>query len=182
MVQRRKNSRQVVGGIIKMISDTLARPADTTQYAAGDQVTDSTTAPSVLTFSNVGLYTLPESADASGVIVAATCVSSANQSTKPNFELWLFQSTHAPNNDNAAWAPSDAILNDALGVITFDSWKIGTVTSGADGNAASFVENKTIAFQCADSDEDLYGLMVARNAYTPVSAEIFTITLHIIQD
>ena len=69
-----------------------------------------------------------------------------------------------------------------IGVIDFDQadWKIGNAGAGATGNAGCEVHNLGIVFVAADTT--IYGQLVARNAYTPVSGEIFTVDLLITQD
>lgn len=167
-----------VGSSVR-ISATLTRPDDTTQYSANDQVSNSTSAPVAITFAGVA-----RANGGSGVIVDAVCIDSANQSTKPNLRLYLFDGAAAPtaNNDNAAWAPSDANMNNLIGFIEFTSWEIGTVTSGADGNCASFVSGLNIPFKCDSTIDDIFGLLVERGTYTPVATEAFKFRLGIVQD
>lgn len=165
------------GGYTALVSANFTRPADTTAYTAGDAATDSTSAPTALTFSGCG-----RDHGLSGLIVNARLVDSANQSTKGSFELWLFSSSPTPDNDNAAFTPTDAECRDLVAVIVFDTWYVGDATSGANGNAVSLATGLNRAFKCAANSKDLYGLVVVRNAYTPVSAERFDFTLGIVQD
>lgn len=166
------------GGISKLISSSITRPSDTTAYAAGDAVTNSTSSPVVVTFSNMCRVS-----GGSGVIVGASLIDSANQSTKGDFELYLFDTTFTPDNDNAVFTPTDSELETALGFISFSSSfaKSGDATSGASGNAmyASSMSNP-IPYVCGTTS--VFGGLVVRNAYTPVSAEKFTIRLQIQQD
>ena len=39
-----------------------------------------------------------------------------------------------------------------------------------------------VAFKCAAASRDIYGVLVVRNAYVPVSAEVFKVRLHVLQD
>ena len=176
-MKEKRDETLVVGGKTRRVSDTLTRPANTTQYAAGDQVSDSTSAPTILNFADIGVYDGISDKNASGVILTATCICSKAETVKPNLELYLFTlSTITVNNDNAAWAPTDAELNDCIGVVVFNSWKVGS------GNSIAFVKGLNIPFQCQDSDKDLYGLVVERGTYTPTSAEVFKFVLGVIQD
>lgn len=166
-----------VGGRTRQITTTLTRPADTTAYAAGDAVTDSTSSPTVITFASAARVN-----NGSGTIIGATCVDSANQATKAQLELWLFDTTATPDNDNAAFTPTDAELLTIVGVIPFNVWYVGDATSGAGGNAVSVAANLSLAYQCGAASTSLFGLVVVRNAYTPVSAEQFSIRLRCMQD
>lgn len=165
------------GGFSTRVDASFTRPTGTTQYTAGDQVADSASAPTVITFSDVA-----RTEGGTGWIVDALCIDSANQATKPNFRLYLFDTAPTPNNDNAAWAPSDAEMATLLAEIDFATWIIGKADSGADGNCASFIANIAVPFVCAKDSKDIYGLLVERSTYTPISAESWTFRLGVTQD
>lgn len=59
-MKQREDGTQIVGHKHKFVSATLTRPANTTQYAAGDQVAQAT--PAALNFADVGVYDLPAAA------------------------------------------------------------------------------------------------------------------------
>lgn len=171
-----------VGGFSKRVTTTLTRPADTTQYGAGDQVADSTSAPTAITFSGIG-----RTDGGTGLIVHALCIDSAAQATKPNFRLYLFSASPTMTNDNSAWAPTDAVLNTVIGCIEFSSWEVGTSTAGAGGNcfALGVTPNGgalSIPYQCVDGTTAIYGCLVERGTYTPVSGEIFKFSLGVLAD
>lgn len=166
-----------VGSKQKTISTNFTRPADTNAYAAGDAVTNSTSAPSILTFDAVARANA-----GSGVIVGAVLIDSANQATKGQFELWLYDTSFSADNDNAAFTPSDGETETLIGVIEFNIPKVGDATSGAGGNCVYPVPNLSIPYTCGGSSDDIFGLLVVRNAYTPVSAEKFTVRLFVVQN
>lgn len=157
------------------VSVTLTRPNDTTAYAAGDAVTDSTSAPTVLTFSSAA-----RAAGKTGDIVRALMVDSANVATKGSFELWLFNASVTPDNDNAVFTPTDAELATCIGVIPFTLSYIGDATSGAGGNAI-YIGTLSEPIKFTSASGNLFGLVVVRNAYTPVAQEAFTFMLDIDQ-
>lgn len=165
-----------VGAQAKRISASVTRPADTVVYAAGDAVTDSTTAPTALTFSSIAAQT-----GGTGLIVKALLVDSANQSTKGVFELWLFKDSPTPDNDNAPFTPTDTECEGLIGVIDFTTAKVGDATSGAGGNCVYEVQGLNLEY-ITDGDANIYGLVVVRNGYTPVSAEKLTFVLSVQQD
>ena len=160
-----------------MVSATVVRPNDTIQYAAGDQVADSTTEPTPITFAGVA-----RANGRSGYIIQALCIDSANQAIKPNLELYLFNVAPTPNNDNAAWTPSDADMLNVIGVIEFNVWKVGNAGAGAAGNCVAVADLSAIPFRCGAAVDDLYGLLVERGTYTPVAEESFKVVLGVLQD
>lgn len=166
-------SRVTAGGITKVITTSYTRPADTTTYTAGDVVANSTSAATILSFADIASFE-----GGGGVIHSAALIDSSAESTKPEFDLYLFDTTVVMENDNAAWAPSDAEMETCLGVITFDldDFKVGS------GNGIICNKNIGLPFSCVSGSTTLYGILVARNAYVPTSAEKFTIRLSVLQD
>lgn len=164
--------------IPKQVSTSVTRPNDTTAYAAGDAVTDSTSSPTALTFSAVATAN-----GGKGIVLGALMLDSANQSTKGVFELWLFTGSAAPtpDNDNSAFTPTDAELANLVAIIPLSAVYVGDATSGAGGNAIYESPEMARPFVCDGSVDDLFGLLVVRNAYTPVGQEVFTIILRVVQ-
>src|SRR5207245_2234219 len=101
-----------IGGFTTVLTVTMTRPADTTAYAAGDQVSNSTSAPTILTFAGAARVS-----GGTGVITHVWITDSVAAATLPDLELWLFDTTATPNNDNAAFAPSDATSNTIVAVV-----------------------------------------------------------------
>ena len=66
-----------------IVSDAFTRPANTTAYAAGDVIADSTSAP---TANELALATRKASGYA--LIKSATLIDSAAQATPGDFEAW----------------------------------------------------------------------------------------------
>ena len=166
------------GGTTVLSSGSFARPNDANAYAAGDVITDSTSVPTVITFSGCARVN-----NGSGIIIGAQCIDSANQSTKPTLELWLFDTTFTPDNDNAVFTPTDGELATLVGIIQFNLWFVGDATAGAGGNCVSLgALTEPMAFVTGASSTSLFGILVVRNAYTPVAQEQFTIRLRVLQD
>lgn len=162
-------------GVIGYSRASFTRPADTTTYTAGDVISNSTSAPAVLIFNNALREGL-------GAIQNAYLLDSANQTTLLDSELWLFTTPPAATNDNAAITFTDAELANLVGIISFAvaAGKVGLPSSGAAGNAVNFQNGLGIPVRGAGLTDVIYGVLVARNAYVPVSAEIFTITLGVV--
>lgn len=159
--------------VSKIVTASKTRPADTTAYAAGDVVAESTSAATVWTFAGMA-----RSLGLGGILQGAVMIDSVAQSTKPDLELYLFDTAITTQNDNAAWAPTDSDMEKCLGMIAFSSGQFKT----GSGNGIVNVEGISKVFQCASAARDLYGILVVRNAYTPASGEKIVIRLAVIQD
>jgi len=154
----------------RTVTAGITRPSDTTTYAVADAISAVTTN-GHYTFSNV----VEERA---GMIVSATLHSSAAVSPNLDADLVLFRTDIATKADNLAWAPTDAEMLTSVGRIPFPSsgWTLG----GA--NTSCYVTGLQLAFTDDGSSGALYGQLVARSAYVPTSAEVFTVDLVVSQD
>jgi hypothetical protein len=166
----------VAGGMADVIAASVTRPANTTPYASGDVI--GTAATHVLTFEDmarrVGL---------TGVIIDVLIIDSANQAAKANLELWLFDTPPAAQVDNVAFAPSDAEMETLIGIVDVNATPyVGNPASGADGSCVYTALTQNLPFKCGAASTDLYGVLVHRDSYTPVSAEKFTVRLKVLQD
>lgn len=148
----------------------FTRPADTTAYASGDLVANSTTAGSVvpLAFNDCnrgqGIHAR---------IRRVRVITSSTSTTNASFRVHVFYaSPTVANGDNAAIS-----FNQALKYIGQVDVTVGqAATDGAAGSATCDMLFNTT------SGTILYGLLEARGAYTPTSAEVFTVKLEIDQD
>lgn len=148
----------------------VTRPADTTTYAAGDCLSDSTSAPTSggFTFTNAA-----RKSGGSGLIVGANFATSNDPGTRLSGELWLFDTSVTNINDNTAFAVSDTEIKTCIGVIPFNMFDAGN-------NGYCNVEGLNMMFTCSDS-ANLRALFRVRNAYIPASAEVISAMLKIIQ-
>jgi hypothetical protein len=159
------------------VATTVTRPSDTNQYTANDAWSDSTSAPTT------GGFTFTSAArqsGGSGVITDVVIVSSANQATLMQGEIWIFDTAVTAINDNAAFTVSDTEYLTAVAIIPFTMVSIGNATSGAGGNVGVQVSGLNIGFTTVGS-ANLRFLIKVINAYTPVSAETLTVRLKIAQ-
>ncbi len=159
--------------VTKEIVASYTRPGDTTTYASGDVICNSTSSPVVLTFAN-----MVQSVGLGGVIQNARMIFAAAPTLKLDADLYLFDTSPTIQNVNAAWAPSTSDLGNLVGVISFFS---STFKSGSS-NGIMDIQNLGLAFQCASGSTSLFGILVARNAYVPANGEVFKIRLAVIQD
>lgn len=168
----------ITGGKTKVVTTSFTRPNDTNTYAIGDVVCNSTSAPVVMTFDACA-----DGNAGSGVVIGASLVDGANQTLKGLFELWLFDTSPTIDNDNAAWTPTDAELATLVGIIPFSTARIGDATSGIGGNAVYAPDLPVnLPFVTGGSSDDLFGVLVARNAYVPVAQGTFAVRLFVLQD
>jgi hypothetical protein len=152
----------------RLPSTSFTRPADTTAYASGDLMANSTTAGSVvpMTFSPV-TRGASRSAQIRRVRISKTGTSVTNASVR--LHLYNTSTITAANGDNGAWSTSAAASYVGSVDVTIDK----AMTDGAAGNATCEFNTGSIS---------LYGLLEARGAYTPASAEVFTVTLESVED
>lgn len=147
------------------ITVSFSRPADTTLYTVDDAMSDSTTAPTS------GGFTFTGAGRVSGGSILITDLVATSDNGAPTTgnlegELWLFETSVANINDNAAFAITDAESDTIVGVIPFSMIDIGN-------NQVATVTGLNILATCSGS-ANLRFLIRVKNGYTPASAENFT--------
>ncbi len=154
--------------MLKVSEASATRPADTTAYTAGDVV--GATVGNAMEF---GL-----GSNAIGIVRSAVLIDSAAEATKPDLDLFLFDTEPTIAADNSAFALTDAQLERCIGVIQFagTNFRAGATGNGVI-NATAFGE---FAFHAPD--KKLYGVLVARNAYVPIDSEKFTVRIGILTE
>lgn len=163
-------------GIIVVPSSNFNRPGDTTAYAVGDAVSNSTTAGSVVALS----WTAARIATGNFYVRRAKIKTSSTSVTSAAFRLHLYgadptTSTGIVNGDNAAFSTKVGSYLGAIDITVSQAFSDAAVGIGAP-NVGSEV-NVVLA-----SGSTLYGLLEARGAYTPTNAETFTVDLEIWQN
>ncbi|WBL75612.1 hypothetical protein I3J27_21505 [Bradyrhizobium xenonodulans] len=154
---------------------TFTRPADTTAYASGDIVCQSTTVSASgcapLTFA------VSRQADKSFLIPRARISASNTTLTNASFRLHLYrQSPTIANGDNGAWSTTNSNYMGSMDV-TFDR----QFTDGAKGIAVPSSGSYIVGVPDSGTTA-IYGLLEARAAYAPTNAQTFTILLEILQN
>lgn len=161
--------------LIRSTAATLTRPADTTQYAAGDLVANSTTASEVTN----RVFTFPRFRGPLRIrkwLLEKT----DNDVTSAAFLLHLFSSapTYTSAGDNGAFATVGQSLTGTY---------IGTLTIAGMYGSSTFAHGQGVpvvgdyvtwepAWGTA-AELSLYGVMVANGTYTPTSGGTFKNTL-----
>jgi hypothetical protein len=154
--------------LISVVNSNFTRPADTTAYASGDLVANSTTAGSVTPLS----FTIWRAGAGQTIIQRARLAKSGTSTTSAAFRIHFYQATQTvTNGDNGAWLSTGA--QDYLGNI--DIAAMFAFSDGANGFGAA-AAGAEMRFRFATGNT-LYCLLEARGAYTPASAEVFTLYL-----
>lgn len=153
----------------KTAKATFTRPANTTAYAGGDCVCNSASAPVLLEFK------LGEAAGSNGYITNAKIVKSGAVIANALFRLYLFNKSITPVNDNAQFPLLFANAEAMIGFVDFEMTTEGT---GSDA-ALDIITNINMRFANDPliTDQLIYGVLVAKAAYTPASEEEFMIQL-----
>lgn len=161
--------------MIDMIATPAAsftRPANTTAYASGDLVANSTTAGEV----NPLAFSVAKLGSGRGKIKRVRLFKDNQTVSNANFTLHLF--TEAPtvsNGDNGSFEIDTA--ENWLGSIGIDLSSGGLASTGDAIEAADV--SPDILFDLGGQNRGIYGFLEAEAAYTPASGETFTVTLEI---
>lgn len=147
----------------------ITRPNDTTAYAAGDNLSDSTSAPTSGGFTLTGAA---RKSGGSGVITDALIMSS-NAAGGMQGELWIFDTAVTNINDNSAFAISDTEVKTVVAKIPF-------LTVADTNNALAHVQNLAIGFTASGSANLRY-LIKLKAAYTPAAQEVISVTVKCLQ-
>ena len=143
---------------------SFTRPANTTAYATGDVITDSTSASTILEFTNAG------DQNSQFIELSNVVLTTSKSAGAPGLNLWLFDTEPAVPNDNAAMTLTDAENNTVVAVIPLSNKYTATLNGIVNGGDLTTMVR-------LGASESLYGILVATGAYTPISEEVFDITI-----
>lgn len=165
-----------VGGYATNPSANFNRPADTSVYASGDLIANSTTAGSVTPLS----WTAARTAAGSFTIRRARLKKSGTTTTNATFRLHLYSASPTfANGDNAAWSTTESGY---LGSFDLD---MTAATARVFSDSAKVISAPSVGTDVTvklASGQTIYGVLEARAAYTPASTETFTVELEVIQN
>lgn len=156
-------------------SGSFVRPGDTNAYAVGDLIANSTTANQVVPI------TVPISRrqGGTGYIRRVRLLKTGTSITNASFRVHIFRTAPSviTNGDNGAFS-----TNGAAGYMgAFDITMDQSFTDGARGNGGPRVGTE-ITFDLPGTQTDVYILLEARGAYTPIGGETFTVEVEVIQN
>lgn len=167
------NGTVSAGGFQVVVSASFTRPSDTIAYAAQDVVSNSTTAPAVITFAAAARVN-----GGSGLIVSARHLKNSTNTVGANFRLQLYRVAPTAVNDNAQFPILFANRANRIGFIDF-AHSTGGTGSDASAALATFVN---LPFVCNAASNSLLGILTTTAAYTPTSGEQHFIELAIAQN
>lgn len=145
------------------LSFSITRPTGTDAYTVSDIWASSTSSAYAIAVDGVAEYN-GQHVD----VIGGYLTSSAAQSTLPQFNIWVFSTPPASPVDNAAFTVTDAEMNTAIGMLTFDTWKASAL------NARSQLASGTRVSMKLGNTTSAYILAVLGNIYTPVANEVLT--------
>lgn len=162
----------ITGGITANVTGAFNRPANTTAYDVGDLVANNTTAGAVTPIT----MSIARVAAGSGIVRRVRLRKSGTSLVNASFRVHLFETTPTvANGDNGAFLP-----NNVAGYLgSADVTMTQAFSDGTWGSSdASFMD---LNFKLG-SGSLVHALIEARAAYTPTSAETFTVALEVLQD
>ena len=150
------------------------RPDDTTEYAAGDALADSTTEPEPLVFAGMARMN-----GGTGAITKAML-----QTDAPAFDaglrLHLWNAPPTATNDNEALALATADAEHYQGYVDFGDPVIAGSELAIAANVA--IGGSGLSFACAEDDDSLYGLIEVLDVFTPDAEQEFVVSLTAVRD
>jgi hypothetical protein len=151
---------------------TFNRPADTTTYASGDLVANSTTAGSVVPI----LFSWTRNRARPIRIKRVRLSKTSNTIALSNFRIHFYSaSPTATNGDNGVFAAGTA-----LGYLGYLDVVAGQgMASGAGGWSVAASDTLCPVATIAGGTPSIYGLIEARAAYVPTSGETFTTAIEV---
>jgi hypothetical protein len=154
---------------VRIPSGSFVRPADTTTYASGDLVANSTTAGAVVPIS----MQATDVTNGTGFLRRCMLRKSGTGVTNAQFRVHVYQGDTiitCANGDNGIWSTNQ--VDNYLG--SFDVTVDKAFTDGASGVGVP-TNGFELSFKAAGT-VNLQFLLEARGAYTPGSAEVFTLS------
>ena len=154
----------------KVIVVEFTRPADTTAYTAKDAISNSTSSPSVLTFTGI----TPDVSQF-GYITKVRLMTNNTVWASTNaavFKLHLFHEPPTAINDNAPYTLLYTNRDKRIGTITFSALN----TEGSGSDAANTLWTGALAFESRPSNNTIYGLLEIDSfsgTLTPTSGQSF---------
>jgi hypothetical protein len=165
-----------VGGDSTIATANFVRPADGVAYASGDLVANSVTPGAVTPME----LTVARKNGGTGRVARLRLTKSGLSVVNAMFRVHLFRSApviQAGSGDNLAM-----LSNNVLGYLgAFDVTTDRGFSDGVKG-FAGVISGPYLTFECASDSMKVYALIEARGAYTPASAETFTLALEVDRD
>lgn len=160
-------------GYVVILSANFTRPADTTAYASGDLVANNVTPGSVVPMT----FAAARTTNTSGMIRRVRLKTSSTSVTNASFRVHFYRaSPTVTNGDNGVWLSIESIYIGSCDV-TVDK----AFSDAASGIGLPLI-GQELNFVPAAGTQNIFALIEARAAYTPTSAEVFTLTIEVWQN
>jgi len=160
-----------VGGNMAKVSVEMTRPADTTAYGVGDVVSNSTVTTTLMEFANLTRVNA-----GSGYLVRVNLFTD-KKSIVPRMRIHLFNvNTPTVAVDNAQMK---LLYADAAKYIGFIDLPAMTTPVDTANSTWSYADNDTLrkAVMSAIGSRSIFAMMEALDAFTPASAQKFTLSI-----
>ena len=151
------------------ISATYLIPSGANNYAALDVIADSTSAPTVLTFSGCG-----RDLAGSGYIVKARMFTDQKTFTG-RIKLHLFHTSPTAINDNSPYLLLYANNSKGIGTITFPAAATEDPTNSTAANAFVVPDGISLpmSYKCDANSQALYGIVEVLDIFTSAATQNF---------
>lgn len=170
-----------MGGNSANPSASFVRPNDSAQYSVGDIIANSGTAGSVTALT----FAAARKEAGSFIVRRARLYKDEENTTEAKFRLHLFVNNptdSAPSNGDGGVLELNGILaGEYIGYFDFDMTSSPDIQASGIELAATPAKGTDITVKLS-SGQDIYGILEARDTYTPTADEVFTINLEVLQD
>lgn len=141
----------------------FTRPADTTAYAIGDAISNSTSSPTVTT---LDLSSYAKAGDS--VYITNAKISVSSKLANSTINIWVSPTTFTHTNDNSELAIDDTTVRDSIICICQNVFTTANNTKVESDNGVGIIKLSTT---------DLFVALQASSAFTPASQDRFDITV-----
>lgn len=152
-----------VGGKSVQKSASFTRPSDTTAYAANDAIADSTSTPTLLSFTNCANVNAGQ-----GYIVKTRLMTNQKTCTA-RFRLSFYHTAPGAVNDNAPKPMLYVNKDKLIGGIDLDP----CTTEDTSSDAAFSLSTVLLPYVLASDSTSIYCILTTLDAFTPASAQQF---------
>ena len=160
-----------VGGLVTRVATEFTRPADTTAYTAGDVVSNSTSATTL-----IDLASAVRVNGGSGYVVRVD-LATDKKSITPRIRVHFFNASNPTVSvDNAAHRELYVDAAKRLGWVDLPAMTTGTDTTNSTMSRTSN-DGCRLPVVAGGATTSLYALLEALDAFTPASGQKFTLTV-----
>lgn len=173
-----------VGGKVVQVEAHFTRPADTTAYTAGDVVSNSTSATTLLAFGDDTVPSGVTDEKGGSALLLGAQLFTDNKGETAQYDLVLYRRSEASVSVPADNAPDTTIYADRLdvvGVISFPAAAAAADSTNSTGASAEWT-GTAIGVVTYAGDKKLYGKLVNQTGTTPASGQNFSVRLTVLQN